>query len=66
MIFSKLHLLGADIVGHGLFDPNDSMASAMILGGSNPRGVIRAADIATMKICLTQNLSPCQDVKPDP
>lgn len=34
------------LAGHGLFDTTDPMASAMLLGGANSRGVIRAADLA--------------------
>jgi CHAT domain-containing protein len=34
------------IAGHGLFDAFDPMASAMLLGGANPNGLVRAADLA--------------------
>jgi CHAT domain-containing protein len=50
------------IAGHGLFDAGDSMASALMLGGANMKGVIRASDFAKLDLTAAQlvALSGCQ------
>ncbi|HZM89975.1 MAG TPA: CHAT domain-containing protein [Blastocatellia bacterium] len=56
---------GADLIhiaSHGLFDSFDGMASAMLLGGNNARGLLRAADLAALDLRNTSLLvlSGCQ------
>ena len=50
------------LAGHGLFDTSDAMASAMLLGGANTRGVIRAADFAAFDMTSAEivALSGCE------
>jgi CHAT domain-containing protein len=50
------------IAGHGLFDSTDTMASALLLGGSNERGVIRASDLVALDLRGTElvALSACK------
>jgi CHAT domain-containing protein len=38
------------IAGHGIFDTVDGMASAMVLGGADPRGVLRAVDFSALDL----------------
>ena len=50
------------IAGHGLFDSTDNMASALLLGGNNERGVVRASDllVADLRGVDLVALSACQ------
>jgi len=50
------------IAGHGLFDRTDNMASALLLGGGNEHGLIRAADLVGLDLTGTElvSLSGCE------
>ena len=50
------------IAGHGLFDSTNTMASALLLGNANERGVVQAGDLLKLDLHGTEvvALSACQ------
>jgi CHAT domain-containing protein len=63
--FIQSQFKGAGIVhiaGHGLFDSTNTMASALLLGDANERGVIQAGDLLKLDLHGTElvALSACQ------